>query len=105
MNRLIDYDPVTGIQTFHEYSDGKTHITEKQDVQGILDYTTRLANDSSYKSAGIKSDWYHFATVPNVVIMEIKEKYNLDVFKNEDMPKIEKVLQRDYKRLLTVNRI
>ena len=107
MKKLISYDAFTGTSTYHEYdpSSGKTHITESQDVQKVLDYTKTLANDTNYKSQGIKNDWYHFATVPNTVIMEIKTKHGLDVFNKDDLPKIERLLQSEYRKLLTVNRI
>ena len=97
MKKLINHDAVTGVSTYHEYdqSSGKTHITESQDVQKVLDYTKTLANDTSYKAKGIKSDWYHYATVPNTVIMEIKNKHGLDVFNKDDLPKIERLLQSE----------
>lgn len=107
MKRLLDYDPLTRTQTFHEYdhSSGKTVIETVQDVRGILDHNKRLANDSSYKARGIKQDYYHFATVPNGVLMELIEKYHLDWQRADDLPAIEKILQRDYKKLLTVDKI
>ena len=74
-------------------------------MRGILDHNKRLANDSSYKQRGIKEDYYHFATVPNVVLMEMMEKHHLDWRRNEDLPMIEKLLSRDYKKLLTVDKI
>lgn len=105
--RLIDRDPLTGIATYHHYDPGTdvTHIEEVQDVQGILEHTKRLANDGDYKRKGIKEDWYHFATVPNTVLMEILTKHRLDWRRSEDLPKIERLLQSEYKKLLTVNRI
>ena len=107
MKRLLDYDPLTRTQTFHEYdhSSGKTVIETVQDVRGILDHNKRLANDAAYKARGIKQDYYHFATVPNCVLMELLLKHNLDWQKTEDLPAIEKILQRDYKKLLTVDKI
>lgn len=105
--RMIDIDPVTGIRTFHHYDhDTKiTRIEQQQDCQRIVDHCKTLANDGSYKARGIKQDWYHFARVPNTVLVELMQKYNLDYNRREDLPKIEQVLQRDYKKLLTVNRI
>lgn len=104
--RLLDYDPLTKTTTWFE-GDGKDgfKICQEQDVQAILDRNQRLANDSEYKRRGIKEDWYHYATVPNTVLHEILMKYNLDWNNKDDLPKIEKVLQQDYKKLLTVNRI
>jgi hypothetical protein len=107
MKKLLDYDPLTKTSTFHEYdhSTGKTQIETVQDVRGILDHNKRLANDTSYKQRGMKEDYYHFATVPNVVLMEMMEKHHLDWRRDEDLPKIERLLSRDYKKLLTVDKI
>jgi len=109
MKKLLDYDPLTGVSTYHEYdhSSKKTYITETQDVERFLDKNKRLANDSSYKQRGIKADHYHFATIPNVVIMQLKNDHNLDLFNKDDLKKIEKLLNFDpsFKYLKTVNRI
>ncbi len=96
-----------GIITTHEYDpvEDKTHVAQYQDAQPILDYTQALANMPEYKRAGIKQEWYHFATVPNNVIIELKEKHGLDIFNNDDLDKIEGVLTRHYKKLLTVDKI
>lgn len=104
--RLLEYDPLTKTSTYFEsQGNGKFVIAQQQDVKAILEHNKRLANDTSYKRQGIKSDWYHFATVPNTVLHEILTKYNLDWNNKDDLPKIEKILQRDYKALLTVDKI
>jgi len=105
--RLVGHDPLTKTSTYHLYdsSTDKTHIETVQDVSGFLKRNKALANDSNYKRQGIKKDWYHFATVPNVVLMELKNKYGLDYEQKDDLPKIERILQRDYKYLLTVDKI
>ena len=105
--RLLDYDPISRTSTYHEYDHGtkKTIITESQDVSAILKQAQAYANDPSYKARGIKEDHYHFARVPNSVLVELMQKYNLDWRRKEDMPAIERVLSRDYKKLLTVDRI
>jgi len=104
--RLVDYDPLTKTATYHDYDHGtgKTFIQQVQDCKHILERNKRKQNDSIH--AGRKDDWYHFASVPNQVIMEWKSKYNLDIFNEDDLPKIEKLLQsREYMYLRTVNRI
>ena len=104
--RLLEYDPLTKTSTYFEsQGNGKFVIAQQQDVKAILEHNKRLANDTSYKRQGIKSDWYHFATVPTTVLHEILTKYNLDWNNKDDLPKIEKILQRDYKALLTVDKI
>jgi hypothetical protein len=39
MKRLLDYDPATGLKTFHDYDEAedKTFISYEQDVEPILD--------------------------------------------------------------------
>ena len=106
--RLLEVDPVTGISTFHDYDhqSKKTYITHSQDLTNILGQNQALRNNADYKKGGIKNDWYHFATVPMVVVMELKTKHNLDVFNDNDLPAIERLLKdRDYTKLRTVDRI
>lgn len=106
MKRLIEYDPLTKTQTWFEGDGGKGFkVCQTQDVESIINRNQRLANDRSYKQKGIKHDWYHFATVPNTVLHELLVKHNLDWNNKDDLPKIERVLQRDYKKFLTVDRV
>ena len=106
MKRLIEYDPLTKTQTWFEGNGGKGFkVCQTQDVEAIINRNQRLANDRSYKQQGIKRDWYHFATVPNTVLHELLVKHNLDWNNKDDLPKIERVLQRDYKKFLTVDRV
>lgn len=104
--KLLEYDPLTKTHTWFEGNgDGSFKICQQQDVEAILKTTKRLANDSSYKQQGIKKDWYHFATVPTTVLHKILVKHNLRWDNKDDLPKIEKILARDYKALLTVDKI
>ena len=105
--RLIEIDPFTSTKTYHDYdhATNKTFITQEQDVSRTLEQDKQMRNDTGYQSDGRKADYYHFARIPNSVLVELMQKYNLDWSKNEDMPQIEKVIARDYKYLLTVDKI
>jgi len=104
--RLLEYDPLTKTSTWFEGSgDGGFKIAQSQDVQPFLEQAKRLRNDGSYKRNGIKKDWYHFATIPNTVLHQILVKYGLDWTKKDDLPKIERLIQREYPKLMTVDRI
>ena len=71
-----------------------------------MERNQRLRNDKQYKRDGIKNDWYHFATIPAILIMEFKTKHNLDVFNDDDLPAIEKLLAGpDYSKFRTVSRV
>ena len=106
--RLLDYDPLTKTKTWHHYdhATGKTYLEEEQDFRAIIANNKRLANDSSYAARGKKADYYHIATIPNTVIAMIKQKYHIDAFKNEDLPRLEKLLMtNEFKFLRTCDRI
>ena len=107
--RLLSYDPVTGIKTYHDYdhSSKSMIIHTEQDVNEILKLNKEKRNDKSYKQQMLKGDnHYHYATVPCSVLLEWREKYNLDYNNPDDMPKIERLLDSiEYQKLRTVNKI
>lgn len=107
MGKLFSYDPLTGTkEIFQGNGRGGFQIQTVQDCRKIVEFNKACQNTPELKHNGIKSDYYHFARVPNVVLMEWKQKYGLDYMNKDDMPKIEKLLSSpDYKYLRTVNRI
>lgn len=107
MRRFLDYDPLTGITThFSGSGDGKFEIMETQDVTSIIEHNKRLLNLDGYKRGGIKNGYYHFATVPNVVMHKIMKDHNVNPFNREDLPKIERILKsNEYRYLRTVDKI
>jgi len=72
MKRLMDTDPYTGIQTWHELVDGQTRIyyVPTRDLDPALDHCLALANDESYTKAGMKEDWWHYGHVPASVMLK-----------------------------------
>jgi hypothetical protein len=105
VKRLLDIEPLTGIQTFHEYDHqtGITTIERVQDVKPILDRNKRLANEDDYKKSGIKSSWMHGATIPNVII-EKWLKEGIDVFNKDHWPRVRsKLNSSEYRYLKTLN--
>jgi len=107
MGKVISYDPYTGIkETFEGNGDGSFSIQTSQDCSRIVKFNKACQNEPLLKQRGIKSDYYHFARVPNTVLMEWKQKYDIDFNRKEDLPRIEKLLSSpDYKYLRTVDRI
>lgn len=106
--KLLSYDPVTKTTEWHYYdhSNGKTYIKTEQDVKDILDINKRKQNSHNSSRFQKKGDYYHFASVPNTVLLDWKKKYYIDWNKKEDLPKIEKLLMsNEYKYLRTVDRI
>lgn len=66
--RLLD--DKGGMRTYFDYDHAaqETRIVRVQDVEPILERNKSLANDSDYSRQGIREDWWHYATIPNVVL-------------------------------------
>lgn len=103
--KLIDYDRLTGIKTFHDYdhSSKKTFLFHEQDVESILRHNKIAQNAGTHSK---NQDYKHFARVPLTVLMKWKDELGIDWNKPEDLPRIEKLLMsNEYKYLRTVDRI
>jgi hypothetical protein len=100
--RLLDYDPLTGVRTYFEFepSTERTLIHTEQDVQHILDQNAVMRNDADYSRKGIKEDWWHYARVPNGVILDMKTRFGVDMMAPKpDWKSILKILNREYPHL------
>lgn len=103
--RLLDYNPLTGEKTWFQFDHvhDRMTITEEQDVQPYLDWAAELRSRPDYSRKGIKKDMWHYAKVPNVIIMEMKTKHGVDFFKEEDWPKVSRLLETEYSRFKTTH--
>jgi hypothetical protein len=101
--RLLDYDPLTGMRTWFDYdSNDVMYLTEEQDVNPILDSNAAKRNDTEYSRKGIKKDWWHYADIPLVVILELKRKHGVDLMaKKVDWKSAFKIINREYPYLKT----
>lgn len=101
---LISVDPSTGIHTWFEFeggAEGKFNIHHTQDVEPIIEHNKRLQNEPDYKKAGIKNEFQHFATIPDIVIMQWM-KEGIDVFNKDHWPAVlRKLRDPQYRHLRT----
>lgn len=78
--RVLDHDPLTGITTYFEYTpDDQMLITHAQDVTRILDEVEALRNNEQYSRDGIKNDMWHYCRLPLNVILDMKQRFGLDM--------------------------
>ena len=79
--RLFDHDPLSGLTTYYDYDPVQDEVTlsYQQDVGGFLDVLTQKRNNEDATKQGIKNSMWHYATIPPVVIMELKAK-GIDIF-------------------------
>ncbi len=86
--------------------DDKNRITVAQDVQGYIDYARQSRRD---QERGDASHYRSFAIIPDIVAIEILEKYGLNLHESEfltnkaDVNRLKRIIKSEYPELLTSN--
>lgn len=96
MSEFLEYDPVTGIRHSMDYDPetGKLDLHYTQDVQPVLDLAQRVRNDR-VTDVGIKNGFWHYATIPTTVQIELLNK-GIDIFKANDFPRLMAEINTNY---------
>lgn len=104
--RLLDFNPLTGEKVYFQYdaSSDQMVISHEQDVEAALDVAHFLATEGDYSADGIKRDLWHYAKVPNSIIVEMKQKYGVDFFDRNDAKRMFQLLNTEYKRFKTTTK-
>lgn len=101
MKRLVDFDPLSGIETWHEYdATNKTtrlHYVPTRDVDPSLDYLSSIANDPDASKAQIKNNWWLYAHIPDAVLLKWHAEEGIDI--HDTAAILRRVNHPDYKRL------
>jgi len=101
VKRLLDYDPLSGIETWHEYDaiakTTKLHYVPTRDSDPTLDYLADLANSPDTSRSQIKNNWWLYAHVPDALLMKWHCEEGMDI--NDMQAILRKVNSPDYKRL------
>jgi hypothetical protein len=94
---LFDTDPERGIKEYWDYdpiNDTFSIITE-QDVSGFLDKMKDVRNDPTISSKGIKEDWWYYASIPEVVELDLLKR-GLSLYDKNHTKDILKVINTEY---------
>lgn len=104
MADFLDYDPVTGIRHDLEYDEmtGEARITYTQDVEHVLEYTKRLANDG-LTDGGIKKGWWLYAKIPPIVQIQMRAK-GIDIMDPNATNRIIQEINTHYPMLKTTQK-
>ena len=105
MTRVLDYDPLTGEKVLFDYDRhlDQMVITHEQDVRRELKFAhEKSVSDATAK--GIKNDMWHYARVPNIVILEMKTKYGVDFWDQNHRKKVFELLNTEYKWCKTTDK-
>lgn len=100
--RLLDYDALTGVSTYHEYdgASGKTLIHTYQDIEPYLERNKAAYNTPGAKERGIRGCWWQVADIPLVVLLKWKYELGVDWNNRNHLPKIRALLNSSEYRYL-----
>lgn len=97
MKRLLDTDPLSGLQTWHDYDSATdtTIISYTEDAQPVLDACKHDANHADRKLG----DMAHAASIPPSVQLKWFIELGVDLFNPGHAGKVRRLLDGDYKHL------
>jgi hypothetical protein len=77
MKQLLDFDPNTGLKTYHSYdeTEDRTTLHYEQDCQDILDFNKWHLNHGNHKMG----EGYVAAHIPSVIMLKWLTEYGIDV--------------------------
>lgn len=97
----FDHDPATGIvETYEETADGKIHIHTYQDVGPFLDQAQRLRNSGEPDDVWKKDECSMYASLPLTIVHDMLKR-GINVFDQNDMPKVLKEVNSTYANFKT----
>lgn len=102
MAKFVEVDE-RGVETWEDSYEGKMQVHYRQDVTPLLDYTLAHRNDG-LTDHGIKNDLWHYAQIPPVIILELRFKHGVDIFKKDHLKKAFKLINTEYPYLKMTNK-
>jgi hypothetical protein len=101
--RLLDFDPNTGLKTFHSYdeTEDKTFVSYEQDVEPLLDRNKA----AQMENTGRMGDMVHVASIPSSVQLKWLIEHGVDITNKDHMPGVKRLLNSNEWRYLKVRNI
>jgi hypothetical protein len=102
---LFDKDPITGVTQYYDYDPVKDQhfIHNVQDVTPLLEKLQQTRNNPEVWSKGVKENWVHYASIPPVIEMELKNK-GIDIYNKHQTKELLKEINTNYPWLKTTTK-
>jgi len=97
MKRLLDYDPLSGISTYHYYDSltDETTIYEEANLEPLWESNYKLRNDDDLTKKGIKAGNWLYARIHPLEQTKFLRKYGYNVFDKTRYKETMKILNSD----------
>jgi len=95
--RFLDYDPLTGISTYHYYDrfTDETTIQEVADLEPLQKFRHEARKDEIGTKNGIKNSQWLYAKIHPIEQAKFLEKYGYSVFDKSRTKETMKILNTD----------
>lgn len=102
MSRFLDFNASRG--TWYEYDydhdEDKAYVTIKQDSQPVLDLAKIERNSGINDKVG---DFSKYAMIPAAIEVELKRKWGIDMYDQNQTQELLRVINKHYPHLKTTN--
>lgn len=105
--RLIAYDEITGLETWHDYDPVTDEMTigYAADSTPILEVNKAMANDTEFSKKGIKDGFWLYASIPAEIQVRWMIEHGIDIMNRHHGPRISKLLNDpEYRYLKTTTK-
>lgn len=98
MKRLLDHDPLTGVQTWFEHDEltDVSTIQTVQDVEPYIEIAKTLRNDDDYTKKGMKNSFVHFAILPAMIQQKMIVEHGIDPLRKEHQQAAYKLIEQHF---------
>lgn len=101
--RLLDKQGDTATYMDVDELTGNITVVTEQDLTGFLERMKQMRQTSSDRwQKGVKEEWMHYCSIPNVVALQLKEK-GIDIFNPDDEKRMLSEINRNFPYLKTVD--
>lgn len=102
MERILDINPLTGMAVTFQYDHANEQfiIAHRQDATPVIEDNKWKLLDLDAHKREAKNDWAHYAKIPEIVIMEWRQKFGVDFYDPNHWTRVLKLLEDpEYKYL------
>lgn len=101
MSDFFEVDPLTGIRSDFKWNEMAQEYTivRSADVEPYLDAAKDMANEGMH-SADIKKGWWHYATIPPIVQLQLRAK-GINISDPDHQKRMIQEINTNYKHLKT----
>lgn len=98
MKRLLDFDPLSGLETWHDYdpSTDTTVITYSADVEPVLD---ACKHDNNHADRTLGDGMAHVASVPPSIQLKWFVEKGVEMWNPDHKQAVARLLDGEYKHL------